>query len=76
MFWHYLILVREPWLANSVPVAINKVELIPDAPIYKGIPGAVLSKEGTSFLVKTGDSYVRLIEWSSTARLKAGGRFQ
>lgn len=61
---------------DSVPVAINKVELIPDAPIYKGIPGAVLSKEGTSFLVKTGDSYVRLIEWSSTARLKAGGRFQ
>ena len=57
-------------------VAINKVVLIPDAPIYKGISGALLSKEGNSFLVKTGDSYIRLIEWSSATRLKAGGRFQ
>ena len=61
---------------DSVSVMINKVELIPGAPIYKGIPGAVLAKEGNGFLVKTGDSYVRLIEWSSTARLRAGGRFQ
>ena len=61
---------------NSATVKINKVELVSGAPVYKGIPGAILAKEGDYFLVKTGDSYVRLIEWSSTERLKAGGRFQ
>jgi methionyl-tRNA formyltransferase len=61
---------------GSIPVKINKVELIPGAPVYKGIPGAILAKEGSDFLVKTGDSYVKLVEWSSAARLKVGGRFQ
>lgn len=61
---------------DSTLVKINKVELISVAPIYKGIPGAILAKEGDGFLVKTGDSYIKVIEWSSTARLKAGGRFQ
>lgn len=60
----------------STPVKINTVELVEGAPIYKGIPGAILSKENGGFLVKTGDSYVKLTEWSSNARLKAGGRFQ
>lgn len=61
---------------GSIPVKINKVELIPGAPVYKCIPGAILVKEGNGFLVKTGDSYVKVVEWSSAARLKAGGRFQ
>ena len=60
----------------SNPVKINTVELVEGAPIYKGIPGAILSKENGGFLVKTGDSYVKLTEWSSNARLKVGGRFQ
>ena len=54
---------------------INKVELISGAPIYKGIPGAILAKEGNGFYVKTADTYVKLIEWSSSARLRAGARF-
>ena len=61
---------------NSVPVMISKVELIPGAPIYKGVPGAVLAKEQNGFLVKTGDSYVKLTEWLSATRLRAGVRFQ
>ena len=61
---------------NSSLVAINKVELVPGAPTYRGIPGAILAKEGEGFLVKTGDSFVKIVEWSSAARLKAGGRFQ
>ena len=61
---------------DSTTVKINKVEFIQNAPVYKGVPGAILAKEGNGFLVKTGDSYVKIVEWSSTARLKAGGRFQ
>lgn len=61
---------------DSNQVRIHKVNLVPGAPVYKGIPGAILAKEGRGFLVKTGDSYLQLVEWSSTAPLKAGGRFQ
>ena len=61
---------------NSSLVAIHKVELVPGAPTYRGIAGAILAKEGEGFLVKTGDSFVKIVEWSSSARLKAGGRFQ
>jgi methionyl-tRNA formyltransferase len=61
--------------ADTFSVRINKADLIPCAPIYIGIPGAILAKEGNGFLVKTGDSYIKITEWSSTARLKAGARF-
>lgn len=61
---------------DGFPVKINKIELVPGAPIYKGISGSILAKDGNSFLVKTGDSYVKVIEWSSTVRLRAGARFK
>ena len=60
---------------NDIKVYIARVEIVPDAPNYKCIPGAILSKEEDGFLVKTGDSYVRVVEWISEARLFAGGRF-
>ena len=63
LFGHYPILALEPSQLRHCVVAINKVELI-RCSYLKGIPRH-LSKEGNSFLVKTGDSYIRLIEWSS-----------
>ena len=42
---------------NSIPVRIEKVELINEAPVYK-VYGAILSKDGGKFIVKTGDSYI------------------
>ena len=60
---------------NANTVKIQKVELIPNAPIYKGISGSILAKEGSTFIVKTGDSYIRLTKWLSKAKLKAGARF-
>lgn len=56
-------------------VKINRIELIPNAPNYKAIPGAVLSKNPSQFIVKTGDSYVKVIEWSSRVHVKVGDRF-
>ena len=61
---------------DTVSVRIKRIELIPNAPIYKGIPGSILAKDQKGFLIKTGDSYVRIVEWCSTAKLKAGGRFK
>jgi methionyl-tRNA formyltransferase len=56
-------------------VKIKRTEFIEGAPIYKGIPGSILTKEGTSFLIKTKDSYIRLLDWKSSKKLRAGDRF-
>ena len=56
-------------------VRIAKTELIPDAPDYKCIPGAILARDSKGFLVKTGDSYIRITEWLSDIRLSVGRRF-
>lgn len=58
------------------PVAVRRVELIAEAPVYKGIPGALLAKDGDGFIVKTADSYIKIVEWTSSIPLRAGGRFQ
>lgn len=61
---------------QNIPVRITMVELVTNAPVYKGIPGAILAKVGTAFLVKTGDTYIKIVEWSSEVPLRAGGRFK
>ena len=54
---------------------MDKTGFIEGAPSYKGIPGAILAKEGLSFLIKTEDSYIRLLDWESSHKLRAGDRF-
>ena len=56
-------------------VKIKRTEFIKDAPNYHGIPGSILAKEETSFLVKTRDSYIRQLDWESPKKLKVGDRF-
>ena len=55
-------------------ILINRVRWLPQAPQYKGIPGAVLQKDETSMLIKTLDSYVRVLEWSGDVNVKVGDR--
>lgn len=43
---------------------INRVVYLPDAPTYKGIPGAVIGSEDNAIFVKTADSYVKVVQWS------------
>lgn len=43
---------------------INKVLYLPDAPSYRGIPGAVVGCEDDAFFVKTADSYIKVMQWS------------
>lgn len=57
-------------------VKINRLVLIPGAPAYKGIPGAVLGIEEGCLLVKTADSFVKVVGWSSDAKIRVGGRLQ
>lgn len=53
---------------------IDRVRMVPRAPIYKGIPGTVLSVNEQSFVVKTMDSYIEVMEWSGIERLRVGDR--
>jgi methionyl-tRNA formyltransferase len=55
-------------------IKINKVEFLLDAPNYIAVPGAVLSKNEHSFLVKTADSYVRVLDWQAGKKIKVGDR--
>ena len=60
---------------NGFAVKINRVELIDGAPSYIGVNGAVLQKENGTLLVKTGDSFIRIVEWSSETVINVGDRF-
>ena len=57
------------------PVRISKVRCVSEAPEYTGIPGQVLHKTAAGFLVKSEDSFVEVLEFSSKARIKVGDRF-
>jgi methionyl-tRNA formyltransferase len=57
-------------------ILINRVELVPDAPVFKGVPGAVVGVNGREFLVKTTDSFVKVTEWSGSANIRIGARLK
>jgi len=56
-------------------IKLNKSELIPDAPSFKGIPGSVLYKDRIGILVKTLDSYIKISEWESLEKINVGDRW-
>jgi methionyl-tRNA formyltransferase len=58
--------------ANEIEVI--KVDYLVEAPSFIGIPGAILAKDGRSFLVKTLDSYIRLLSWKADVKLRVGDR--
>lgn len=55
-------------------VVFIKSEIITDAPVYKGIPGQVLLKNKDYLLIKTKDSYIKIIEYEGN--IKVGDRFK
>lgn len=62
------------WLREN-EVCINKVEIMPGAPCYKGIPGAVLFSENDAVYVKTGDTFVKVVDYKKQGRaLRVGDR--
>ena len=54
---------------------INKAKMIPDAPVYKGIPGQVLQKKSNSLIVKTLDSFIEIDEYYYEGVIRVGDRF-
>lgn len=55
-------------------IKIISAEMVPGAPIYKGIPGQVLVKVENGFIVKTRDSYIKVTEYEGKMKVKVGDR--
>jgi len=61
---------------NDSEIKINRVELMQDAPAYKGVIGAVIGVATDGFVVKTADSYIRVVDWEAKERVKMGDRLE
>ena len=60
---------------SSIQVNVIASELLDNSPCYKGIPGAIIAKDDSGLLVKTGDSFLKITQWESSINLKVGMRF-
>ena len=61
---------------NGKEIKINRVELMPTATNYSGIPGCVIGIDTDAFIVKTSDSFVKVTQWSGVPFPKIGDRLQ
>lgn len=61
---------------NGEEMKVNKVVEIHKAPDYKGIVGAILNKENDGFLVKTKDSFIKVVEYEYDGNFRIGDRFE
>ena len=59
---------------NGEQVYINKARMIDGAPNYINTNGQLLSKTKDGFLVKTGDSFVEILEIDSNQKLRVGDK--
>jgi len=56
------------WLKDK-EICINKVEMVENAVAYKCIPGSVLFKDDEGVYVKTLDTMVKIVDYSTSGRL-------
>lgn len=61
---------------NGVEMKINRVIQIKNAPSYKCIVGAILNKDSDWFLVKTKDSFIKVVKYKYDGNLRIGDRFE
>jgi methionyl-tRNA formyltransferase len=57
-------------------IKINRVQYLPEAPFYKGIPGAVVGIEPDALYVKTADSFIKVTQWSGYDKPRVGDRLK
>lgn len=67
--------MAQTFLRHS-PLYINASQIIEHSPVYIGIPGQILCKEGTNFTVKTKDSVLQITEYYYQGNLHVGDRLK
>ena len=60
---------------NNKLIKINKSKMVPNAYIYRGIPGSVVGKSPESIFVKTIDSILEIVDYEYDGIIKIGDRF-
>lgn len=61
---------------NGKEMKINKVAFISEAKEYICIIGSILAKDETGFLVKTKDTFIKVIEFEYAGKFRVGDRFE
>ncbi len=61
---------------NNQEMKINKALIVKNSPDYKCIVGAILYKDANGLLVKTSDSFIRIVEYEYEGLIKVGDRFE
>lgn len=61
-------------ILNDVEIRINKVRQVKNARSYINIPGQILGKTEQGFYVKTKDTFVEVIDYEYSGRLRVGDR--
>lgn len=61
---------------NGMEMKINRVAEVKNAPSYKCVIGAILNKESDGFLVKTNDSFIKVVEYEYNSKFRVGDRFE
>lgn len=57
-------------------VKINKAQTIENVPFYKGTASQVIGKDKGELIVKTKDSFIKLVEYQCSQKIKIGERAQ
>lgn len=60
---------------NGQEMKINRAEMIPDAPVYKGNAGQIVFKTKEYFIVKTADTTLKITEWTTEGKFRIGDKF-
>ena len=63
-------------LLNGKEMKIRHVCEIKDAPTYKATIGVILNKEKDGFIVKTKDSFIKVIDFEYDGKFRVGDRFE
>lgn len=61
------------WI-DGKKIQINKVKLIKEAHNYKNIPGQVIGRTSSGFLVKTKDTMLEVVDYDFQTKVKIGDR--
>lgn len=61
-------------LKETCKINIHRVEMVSGAPKYIGIPGAIIAADRSSLLVKTADTFIRILSWEGEVSLRVGDR--
>jgi methionyl-tRNA formyltransferase len=61
---------------DGVEIRINKSKIIEEASIYRCKPGVVLGFDNEDFIIKTGDSFIKVVDYEYEKKLKIGDRLE